>query len=239
MLKERQLAIKAKGFDMRQGGVLRGPDQEGSIFGFDTQDYAKMKVGLRTLDDAILRVGSYQRVNPRFGNKDFVLNAMYKHNYDEMREISEYFYESSGIYYRLCRYLAFLYRYDWYITPFCLDTSKENTDKMMKDFANALRYLDRSEIKRICGDIALEVMKRGVYYGYILDFGDRFGLQQLPTAYCRNRFYNGPDPIVELNLQFFDACFTNPQYKIQVLKLFPVDVQQAYRGKVKRRLSGG
>lgn len=228
MLKERQLAIKAKGFDMREGGVFRSSDPEGDLFGFETHDYSKMKVGLRTLDDAILKIGTYQRVNSQFGNKEFVLRAIYQHNYAQMRDISDYFYESSGIYYRLCRYLAYMYRYDWYITPFCLDTSKENADKMMKDFANALRYLDRSEVKRVCGDIALEVMKHGVYYGYIVDFGDRFAIQQLPSSYCRNRFYSGPDPIVELNLQFFDACFTNPLYKVQVLKLFPQDVQQAY-----------
>jgi len=35
-----------------------------------------------------------------------------------MREISNFFYKTSGIYSRLCRYMAYLYRYDWFITPY-------------------------------------------------------------------------------------------------------------------------
>ena len=46
----------------------------------------------------------------------------------------------------------------------------------MNDFVKALIYLDNSEVKRICGDIALEVIKSGVFYGYILDFNDRFAI---------------------------------------------------------------
>ena len=36
--------------------------------------------------------------------------------------------------------------------------------------------------------------------GIFVDFGDRFGIQKLPASYCRNRYYSGVDPIVELNL---------------------------------------
>lgn len=70
-----------------------------------------------------------------------------------------------------------------------------------------------------------------------MDFKDRFALQKLPATYCRSRYFCGTDPIVELNLQFFDAYFSNPQYRIQVLKMFPKDIQKAYvlykQGKLK------
>lgn len=204
---------------------------------FTPIDYAQMQVGLRRVDDALINLGSYRTVNSRYGDKNFVLRAIYEHNYDELREISNYFYEANGIYYRLCRHLAYLYRYDWYVTPFIIDAEKENQNKVLKDFTSVLTYLDGSDVKRLCGDMALEVMRSGVYYGIIMDFGNRFGIQKLPAEYCRCRYYSGPDPIVELNLRFFDAYFTNPQYKIQVLKMFPVDVQKAYvlykQGKLK------
>jgi len=35
-----------------------------------------------------------------------------------MRDISNFFYKTSGIYGRLCRYMAYLYKYDWFITPY-------------------------------------------------------------------------------------------------------------------------
>ena len=39
-----------------------------------------------------------------------------------------------------------------------------------------LSYLDNSDVKRLCGEIGLAIMKEGAYYGYITDFGDKFGL---------------------------------------------------------------
>lgn len=187
-----------------------------------------MRIGLRTVDDVLINLGTYKKVNANYGDKRFVLNAIYRHDYPTLREISEYFYESSSIYYRLCNYLGCLYRYDWYVDTYVVDLDKEKEDKILKDFSNVLLYLDKSDVKRVCGKVALDIIKDGVYYGVIVDFGDRFALQKLPASYCRSRYYSGPNPIVELNLQFFDVYFTNPQYKIQVLKTFPEDIRKAY-----------
>ena len=38
----------------------------------------------------------------------------------------------------------------------------------MKDFYKVLDFLDHTNIRKICGDIALEVVKNGAYYGYIV-----------------------------------------------------------------------
>lgn len=61
-----------------------------------------------------------------------------------------------------------MYRYDWYVVPEIYDT-KVGTDKIVGDFAKVLNYLDNSYLKKICGDIALEVIKSGAYYGYIIE----------------------------------------------------------------------
>lgn len=195
-----------------------------------------MRVGLRSVDDALINLGTYKKINRNYGDKKFVLNAIYKHDYRTLREISNYFYESSGIYYRLCKYLAFLYRFDWYITPYTVSAQKDK-EKLLKDFSKVLLYLDKSNIKRMFGNISLDIIKEGAYYGIIIDFGDRFAIQKLPASYCRNRYFQGPNPIVELNLEFFDVYFPNPQYKVQILKIFPQDIQKAYilykQGKLK------
>lgn len=210
MLKQRQLEIKEKGFNFVRDGVIydNRPDLD---FWDETRDFSKIKVGLRTVDDATFKLGTYRKVNPKYGDKQYILNAIYRHDYNELREISEYFYESSGIYYRLCRYLAFLYRYDWYVTPFVTNTSAKGKEasepKLLGDFAKVLNYLDKSQVKKLCGDIALEIIKGGAFYGYIMDFGDSFGIQKLPATYCRTRFYCGSTPCVELNLRFFDVYF--------------------------------
>lgn len=194
----------------------------------DLVDFSKMKVGLRTIGDAIIDVGTYKRINRDYGNKEYVLNAIYKQDYNTLRQISNYFYESSGIYYRLCRYMAFLYRYDWFVTPFVIDKNKVNENKILNDFTKVLSYLDNSNIKKLFGDIALEIMKSGAYYGCIVDLDDKFAIQQLPPRYCRSRYFSGTIPVVEFNMQFFDEQFKNVQYRLKVLQMFPKEIQKAY-----------
>lgn len=195
---------------------------------FESVNFSKMRVGLRTMDDVLINLNANRKVNRNYANKTYVLNCIYRHDFTTLREISKYFYESNGIYYRLCRYMAFLYRYDWYVTPYIDDIDKEKEDKLLKDFSKVLLYLDKSSVKHICDNIALSIMREGAYYGILVDFGDRFALQDLPASYCRQRYFSGSDYVVELNLQFFDAYFSNPQYRIQVLKTFPKDIQKAY-----------
>lgn len=169
MIKDRKSEIHAKGFNLAKGGVVRSEDE---TYEYDPVDFSKVRVGLRTLTDATLDLGTYRKVSPELGSKTTVLRAIYDHDYDTLRKISEYFYESSGIYQRLCRHLATLYRYDWVVTPLIIDEKGENKNKELKEFATVLTYLDKSEVKRAAEEIALEVMKSGAFYGLILDQGD-------------------------------------------------------------------
>lgn len=217
-------AAHSKGFKMVEDLGERDPFD----MGFNEVDYAKMRVGIKTLDDAVLKLGAFKDVNPRFSDKQFILRAIETHNYDELRQISNYFYESSGIYQRLCEYLAYLYKFDWVVVPYLNDMGKEPNKSLIPDFNKALAYLDNSNIKTLCGDIALSVIVDGAYYGYIVDFTDKFVIQQLPVKYCRSRFKSGTRPVVELNMKYFDDNFKDVTYRMRVLKMFPKDVQQGY-----------
>ena len=55
----------------------------------------------------------------------------------------------------------------------------EGTDGSGKETQSkkVLEYLDNSNIKYMCGNIALEVIKNGCYYGYIVDTSDGMTLQ--------------------------------------------------------------
>lgn len=197
-----------------------------------------MRVGLRQIDSPLIDIGSFKRVNRQYGNKDFVMRAIADHSYNTLVEISNYFYESSGIYSRLCKYLATLYRFDWYATSYVVDDSAATQKKLLKDFAKVLSYLDKSQVKRQFSHAMDIICREGVYYGILLDFGESFGMQQLPRKYCRVRLSSGVLPIVELNLRFFDAYFPQPAMKMKVLKTFPEDVQMAYVMYQKNKLQG-
>ena len=96
------------------------------------------------------------------------MKAIVDRDYRRLRQISDFFYAASGIYQTVCNYFAFLYRYDWYIYPENVKESAK-TEKVIEEYTKILSYLDGSYIKKMCGDIALKVVKYGCYYGYIVD----------------------------------------------------------------------
>ena len=59
----------------------------------ESMDYAKMRVGLKTVDDAIMNLGTFKKINNNFSNKEFILRAINNHDYNTLREISNYYFE--------------------------------------------------------------------------------------------------------------------------------------------------
>ena len=191
-------------------------------------EYKRIKVGVKNLDDAVLNLGSIKTSLPGRGytNKGVIYKALADNDLDELRNISNFYYNINGIYQRVCNYFAFLYRYDWYVVPEIYgDEVKE--EKILKDFAKILNYLDNSHIRKICGDIALSVIKEGCYYAYIVPSNEGLVLQQLPVGYCRTRYSVRGMPAVEFNMKFFDT-FRDPGYRMRVLKLFPDEFAKGY-----------
>ena len=235
-MRDRQEEIHSKGFSLiqkRQGGGYEGPTLP--------VDYNKVKVNTKTLEDAVLNLGSLRKVNRNYANKEFIQLALAQRNLPVLREISNFFYATDGIYQQICDYCAYLYRFDWYITPEIYDnTTKE--EKVLKEFNSLLSYLDDSHIKMLCGQIASTVIREGAYYGYIVPCGDKLVLQQLPVNYCRSRFYKGNPPAVEFNMKFFDEHFNDINQRMRVIKMFPDEFAKGYilfkQGKLNRDFHG-
>ena len=217
---DRNEQIHAKGFDMT--GV-----QNYSAIGYDNE-FKRIKVGVKQLDDAVLDLGSYSKSLPghAFLKKGFILTALANNNIEDLRAISNFYYNVNGMYERVCNYFAFLYRYDWYLAPEINDDQIKQ-DKVLKDFAKALNFLDNSYIRKICGDIALDVIKNGCYYGYVVPSDECVILQDLPISYCRSRYKSNGRPAVEFNMKFFDT-FTDVGYRMKILNLFPDEFKKGY-----------
>ena len=222
ILINRMKEIKKKGFDMRPSN-----DTKDVYETYNPVDFAKIKVGAKTLDDAIVDLGVYKKINPRLGDKKEVLRAIASGDLDTMREISNFFFKTSGIYARLCRYMAYLYRYDWLVTPYINSTSANN-DKILETFHKVLLYLDNFEAKKFFGEVALDVIRNGCYYGYVIEQKDRPSIQQLPANYCRSRFFANGRPAVEFNMKFFDDYFKDSAQRMKMLNLFPAEFKQGY-----------
>lgn len=106
----RKEEIKKKGFQISFRDST--PENNESQNGFVPVDFSKIKVGAKVLEDAILELGEYGKVDRRLARKESILKALYEGNYAEMRSISNFYFETSGIYSRLCKYMAYMYRYD-------------------------------------------------------------------------------------------------------------------------------
>lgn len=174
-----------------------------------------------------MELGTFKKAGIKFCNKTDILRAIIHRDYRKLRQISDFFYAASGIYQTVCNYFAFLYRYDWYIYP---ENIQENADeeKVLKEYTKILSYLDKSYIKKLCGEIALKVVKYGCYYGYIVDGKDSLQIQELPPEYCRTRYSVGGLPAIEFNMAFFDDKFHDVGYRMKVLKMFPKEFAKGY-----------
>lgn len=196
-----------------------------------SRDFSKINIGTRKVNDVFLELDTLNKIsNSNLGKKETVIRALTTRNLTEIRKISEFFFETSGIYNRLCKYLAYLYKYDWMVVPYVNEesTDEKKNNKILKDYANVLNYFDNSSIKYVFGNIALEVIKEGCYYGYMIDYGDKFIIQQLPAEYCRQRFTQGNIPIIEFNMKFFDDKFFDVEQRLKILKTFPKEFTKGY-----------
>ena len=98
--------------------------------------------------------------------------------------------------------------------------------------------LDRCNLKKLFGEIALKVIKNGCYYGYKVGNDTMISLQELPIKYSRSNFKLNGNPIIEFNVRFFDDCFTTTKKRMKVLKAFPKEFQQGYIKYKKGALEG-
>lgn len=216
----RKEAIKKKGFDM--------PLAEDTLpISHDSIDFSKIKVGLKTLEDAVVDINPFKKLNPRLGDKGNVERAIDTCDYNEMRDISNFFYKTSGIYSRLCRYMAYLYRYDWMVTPYVV-SDKLSSEKILDGFNKALTFLDKFEVQKFCGEVALKVIRNGCYYGYVIPQNDTVVVQELPPKYCRSRYSVAGRPAVEFNMKFFDEIYPDTTQRMKIINLFPNEFKKGY-----------
>ena len=196
----RQDAIHAKGFEMMNVNNA-------------TTEYGRIKSGTKTLDDAVLNLGYIQKETRGIISKGVIYRALMDNDVEKLREISNFFYKTNGIYSRVCNYFANMYRYVWYVSEEIYDKNAKH-EKIDNEFVKLLTFLDNSYIAKTCGEIALGVIKNGAYYGYIVPTSTGIIIQELPVGYCRSRFNVGNLPAVEFNMKFFDQAFPDTNYRM-------------------------
>lgn len=166
-------------------------------------------------------------------NHDKLIKIAQGTDLQQMRALSRWFAQTNGMYNRAVRYISDVYKFDFLLYP-NLDLDDELADEkqksILKKFNAVLEHFDNSAIQLMSRKWAMTVCLDGAYYGYICDdIGDRLVIQDLPTNFCRSRFYHRGVPLVEFNVQYFDKITSNEHSRKQILSLFPEEFQVAYR----------
>ena len=108
MITNRVQEIKKKGFNIDPSNDTRNPYEN-----YVPVDFSKIKVGMQTLKDATIEdVAPLKKISPRLCDKRAIQRAIAENDLEFMRDVSNFFYRVSGIYQRLVKYLAYMYRYD-------------------------------------------------------------------------------------------------------------------------------
>ena len=196
-------------------------------------DFNKINLGNKTIDDAILEIGVLKRANPNYTDEDRILQAIAKNDVAYLREVSDFFFRASGIYYGLIRYLSNIYLYDWFLVPHIHDKEdlekEKNAKKLKEQYHLAVERLENFETKKVFPEITQKVLLQGVYYGYkIKSNNNSYYLQELPPNYCRHVWDVGNLPVVEFNVKFFDDTFRDDYTRQAVLKAFPDEIRKGY-----------
>jgi hypothetical protein len=124
-----------------------------------------------------------------------------------LRQASDYFYNSNGIYKSIINAFTNLATLDNIILP-SLKTSQKTTDKAYQTYLDKIRaYCDSVDIKLTARNILKSVAKYGVYVGYERQEGGEFYFQTLPIDYVRIKYKVGNEYQLEFNFKYFDKFF--------------------------------
>lgn len=158
----------------------------------------------------------------------------------QIRELSKWFANNNGIYQRAVRYLADLCRFDYVIYPnldLNIELGDKNNDKILKGLNAVLEHFDNSAVQLMCRRWAHQVCLEGVVYGILCDdIGDKLVIQDLPSKYCRSRFFHRGLPMVEFNAEYFEKVTNDENLRKQILMLFPKEIQDGYKQYVNKKL---
>lgn len=160
------------------------------------------------------------KVSDRFSvTHERMLQALNNKELKTLRTASNHFFHVSGEYRRLVEYRAYLLRNDFIIFP-TVDCAAPKWKKIQK-------YIYSQNMKAVHSEIALSVVRDGIWFGYERQLNDTIYFQTLDYNFCRSRFVINGTRAVEFDLSFFNQY--KQEEKFAVLNGMPEEIVVAYK----------
>ena len=158
-------------------------------------------------------------------NRRRVKNALDSKDVPQLREISQYFYHTSGAYRRLVDYYGTLLTFDYLLFPM-VEEEKLSEESFKNTYQRKKEYVRNSNIKETSSEMSKLIVRDGAYYGYERDLNGKISFQPLPAKFCRSRFKVMGVYTVEFNYEFF-RNFVGDELK-EIVEAFPEEMQAGF-----------
>ena len=148
---------------------------------------------------------------------------------EDLKDLSNTFYYTSGFYKRLITNYSTLLYYTPIIIPHLLGKDKKVFDKKnSKTYNDVLSFISDFNFEKTCEHFAYKVLLDGGYYGLVKKEGNICSVQDLPFKYCRQRTrtLEGTD-IIQFDIRWFFEI-SDENLRRNTVKTFPKAVQKAY-----------
>jgi len=166
-------------------------------------------------------------------NAERVRSIVESGTYEQLSDLSEAFYNFSGIYSRILNFYSNLLTYDVYTRVKKLGDKNLKNDQYEKDYNSACFYADTVLNPQLnYPRMILKALIYGGYYGILLEDGEYNSIiRDLPAQYCRSRFKNYSNvDILELDMRYFDTLTTDVDVRNQIIKdEFPKEFAKGYQ----------
>ena len=194
-----------------------------------------------TTEDAYKKInGKYSTKTTRHYTPEEIQRIVEEGSPVERAELSNFFFQTDGLYKRIIIHYATFLTYSWVLVPYKKNRKLEITDKKIADtYYRAADFCTTFQIERKCATFAKDVLVKGAYYGLLRDEGDKVVIQDLPFEYCRSRFKNSEDiDLIEFDLDFFKTI-RETNLREEILKTYPKYIQKAYKAYITKKGNQG
>jgi len=103
----------------------------------------------------------------------------------KLREVSNFMYEHSGHYKRLCNYFSYMTKLPYLVLPYKLKMDKFNNEKFLKDYKDVIDYLEVMSIKQEYQKVISTMIREGISYNYEYSTPNSYFLKKLDPNYCK------------------------------------------------------
>lgn len=160
--------------------------------------------------------------------KEDILNWLQNpQNYQrEFRQVHYYLMNVSLHYRRLVEYFSNMLTFDYYIYP--LDVSNFSNRTFQRDYAKALGFLQKLDIKKEFKDITKVLIAEDVGYFYLRDEGENLTIQRISSDFCKL--------VAKTNIGFQYAIDLEKMMRAEVdITGYPKEIQRAYKRYVTKK----